>query len=183
MKDLAMHILDIVQNSIAANATEIAILMDVQSESQQLVLKISDNGRGIPENMLESVTDAFVTSRTTRKVGLGLPLFKMNAERTGGALMIESKIGSGTSVKSIFRTSHPDCLPYGDIAGTMALLIGTNQNIEFNFSFTVNQRSYAISTTEIKQTLDGVSVSEPRVIRLLKEMINENMLDLQSIKT
>ena len=121
MKELSLHILDIAQNSISAGCTELEL--SLTEGDGQLTLIIRDNGRGMAPEFLASVTDPFTTTRTTRKVGLGLPLLRMAAEQTGGSLAIESTVGVGTTVTARFCTGHIDCPPLGDMAGTVALLV------------------------------------------------------------
>ena len=121
MKELSLHILDIAQNSISAGCTRLELSLTEQDG--QLTLVIGDNGRGMTPEFLSSVTDPFTTTRTTRKVGLGLPLLRMAAEQTGGSLAIESTVGVGTTVTVRFCSGHIDCPPLGDMAGTVALLV------------------------------------------------------------
>ncbi len=178
MKDISMHIMDIAQNSITAGAglLEINIIEDIDNDAYTVIIK--DNGKGMPEELLKKVTDPFTTTRTTRKIGLGLPLLKQNVERTGGTFSIESKEGEGTTVEASFVMMHPDRLPIGDIAGTIVLLTSANPELTIIYRHSTNTGDYEYNTTEINSTLDGVSITEPSVIRFLKEMIDEN---LQSI--
>lgn len=179
MKDLAMHIMDIVQNSISAGATmiQVTILESVKEDSLQLT--ITDNGKGIPAEILEKVTDPYLTSRTTRKVGLGLPLLKQHADSTGGNLTIESKEGIGTTVIATFGLKHFDRQPLGDIAGTMVLLAGANLKIRFVYEHTTAAGGYSFDTDEVNEMLEGMSISEASVMRFLKEMIIENLKEIK----
>lgn len=179
MKDLAMHIMDIVQNSISAGATLIKVTILESVKEDTLKLTIADNGKGIPAEMLEKVTDPYVTSRTTRKVGLGLPLLKQHADSTGGNLTIESKEGSGTTVIATFGLTHFDRQPLGDIAGTMVLLAGANLKIRFVYEHTTEAGEYRFDTDEVNEMLEGMSISEASVMRFLKEMINENLKEIK----
>ena len=180
MKDLSLHILDIVQNSISAKATLIEITIEEKHQDNAYFVRIKDNGKGMSQEMVDKVTDPYVTSRTTRKVGLGLPLLKMNAERTGGHLKIISKEGIGTDVEALFIYDNIDRLPLGDIAGTIVLLASANPMIEFIYTHSVDGNQYIFDTREIKEALDEVSISDIHIFKYLKEMINEN---LQEIKT
>jgi anti-sigma regulatory factor (Ser/Thr protein kinase) len=175
MNELALHILDIVQNSISAKARLIEISIIENAEKDLLEIDITDNGKGIAPEMLENVTDAYVTSRTTRKVGLGLPLLKQNAEQTGGSLKIESELGKGTVVKAVFGYSHWDRPPIGDIAGTICLLVTANPDIDFVYLHKTAQEEYIFDTKEVKEALGDVPISSPEVYRLLKEMIEANL--------
>ncbi len=119
MKDLSLHILDIVQNAIKAKATAIDIIVQ-DKDNKALDISIIDNGTGITPEMLATIDDPYTTSRTTRKVGLGIPLFKQNAERTGGHLHITSELGKGTELTAQFHQNNIDCLPLGDVSGVVA---------------------------------------------------------------
>lgn len=178
MKDLSMHILDIVQNSITAEATQIEVEITENVGSDIYRVVISDDGKGMTADYLAKVTDPYVTSRTTRKVGLGLPLLKQNAERTGGNLVITSEVGKGTIVKAEFRFGNIDRLPLGDIAGTIVLLAAANLNIRFIYRHITEKDKYCFDTKEVNEMLEGMPISEPGVIRFLKEMIKENLLEI-----
>jgi hypothetical protein len=179
MKDISLHILDIIQNSITAGATDIEISIDQNDINDTLVIKIIDNGKGMSPEMVELVADPYTTTRTTRKVGLGLPLLKLNAERTGGHLAIYSKVGQGTKVVSGFRTSHIDCLPIGDMAGVMAITVSGNPQINFCYTHKINGKSYIFDTQEIKAILGDISINTPSVTSFLKEMLKENLDEIK----
>ena len=178
MKELALHILDIAQNSIAAGASLISIDIEEDLNSDTLQIKIVDNGRGIAEDMITKVTDAFVTSRTTRKVGLGLPLFKQNAEQAGGWLKVESENGFGTVVTAMFQSSNIDRPPLGDIAGTVCLLVVGNSDIDFVYHHKSKMQDYTFDSRDIKKILGEISVSNTKVYSYLKEMIECNLSDI-----
>lgn len=175
MKDLALHVLDIAQNSIRAKATlvEISIVEDILLDLFSITIK--DNGSGIASDCLEHVTDPFYTSRTTRKVGLGLSLLKQNAERCEGFFTINSVVNIGTVVVASFKHSHIDRPVLGDIAGVVVILVTSNPEMDFVYSHRYNQQSYVFSTKEVREVLDGVPLSDLSVSRFLKEMITENL--------
>ncbi|HSV87151.1 MAG TPA: ATP-binding protein [Bacteroidales bacterium] len=175
MKDLSLHILDIAQNSIAAGASHINILMREELHSNRFIIEINDNGCGMSNEMLERITDPYFTTRTTRKVGLGIPLLKQNAEATGGTLTITSQPGKGTSLLATFGHMHIDRPPLGDIAGVVVLLSGANPNIRFTYMHQVENEQYWFDTFEVLEILDGLPISDIRVAQILKEMINENL--------
>lgn len=179
MKDFAMHIMDIVQNSISAAATEITVSITESSLEDKLKLVITDNGKGIPEDMLQNITDPYVTSRITRKVGLGLSLLNQHAISTGGDLKINSKVGVGTQIFANFGLLHYDRQPLGDIAGTIVLLAAANPKIKFVYEHSTSKGSYRFDTDEVNEMLDGMSISEATVIRFLKEMIEENLKEIE----
>lgn len=182
MKDLALHILDIVQNSITAGARLIEITINENFFENLFEITIRDNGKGIPPDMLANVTDAYVTSRTTRKVGLGLPLLKQNAEQTGGGLTIQSEPGKGTEVKALFVANHIDLPPWGDIAGVIILLVTTNPELDFSYIHRSKTGEYVLDTREIKAELAEVSIDEPEVRKFLKEMLKENLKEIKALK-
>lgn len=175
MKTLADHILDIAQNSTRAGATLVQINVDENSGLDSLVVQISDNGCGMDADTLARARDPFFTSRTTRKVGLGIPLLLQNAEQTGGNVEIESQPGQGTVLKATFGLTHIDRPPWGDVASTVALLASGNPNTEFVYTHRIDGQSYGFDTREIKRELDGVPITHPDVVRFVTEMIKENL--------
>ena len=135
MKELSLHLLDVAKNSVAAGATWVDVSLD-EDKDGRLTIVISDNGRGMSPEFLAQVTDPFTTTRTTRKVGLGLPLYRMAAEQTGGSLDIQSTLGKGTTVTAVFHRRHLDCPPLGDLAGTVALLIQGSPELDLHYRHT-----------------------------------------------
>lgn len=178
MEELALNILDIACNSVRADASEIKIDVAVDTAKDILEITISDNGKGMDAEFLKTVEDPFSTTRTTRKVGMGIPLFKMAALTADGDFFIESEKGVGTKTFASFRLNHIDRVPLGDVAGSVVTLIGqaTESNIEFNYR--VDDKSYTFSTKEIRETLDGVDINSPEIIVYLKEMIEENITNI-----
>ena len=175
MKDLSLHMLDIIQNSISAGATLIQTRIREYPETDTYELLISDNGKGMDSETLQKATDPFFTSRTTRKVGLGLPLLKQNAERTGGSFSLLSNAGEGTIVKATFGYKHIDRIPPGDIGGVMALLASANPSLDFTYSHYSAAGNYEFDTRHVKTELDGLPISHAEITRFMKEMINENI--------
>lgn len=180
MKDLALHILDILQNSVTAGATLIGIQIDEIPSLDKYLVKFVDNGKGMDEEMVQNVTDPFFTTRTTRKVGLGLPLLKQNAERTGGKLSIYSDPGIGTKIETQFTFSHIDRLPTGDIAGIMALTVSSHPEIDFKYTHTTPQGTFIFDTFEIKEELGELPISNPQVISFIKDLINDNLKEIKA---
>lgn len=177
MKELSLNILDIAQNSVKASATEIQILLNETEEI--LSLEIIDNGCGMSEDFLKNVTNPFSTTRKTRRVGLGLPFLKMEAEMTGGAFEITSKSEKehsdhGTRVSASFLKNSIDYIPLGDIVGTVCTLIQGSDGIDFLFSHKKNGGEVRLCTREMKEMLgNDVPLSEPEVILWVKEYLNE----------
>ncbi len=171
MRELSLNILDIVENSVRAGATLIKV--SVIAKDGFLTIEIADDGKGMSEEFLRSVTDPFTTTRTTRKVGMGIPLFKMAAETANGSFDIKSKLGVGTTVTAKFEIDNVDRAPLGNLAETAAteLFDGTP---DFVWTFTVDDRSYSFDTRDLKSQLDGISVDNPEIAHFVKELLTEN---------
>lgn len=180
MKTLSLNILDIVQNSIRAKANEISIEIKESATGDSYLITIGDNGTGIPEELLETVTDPFITTRTRRKMGLGLPLLKYHAELTGGGLEILSKQGEGTEVKASFSFSHIDRQPLGDITGVLIILIAANPFIDFTYRHCTDKGTYLFSTKETKEYLEVDTLYDHDLLEGIKSMINENLREIDA---
>ena len=178
MKELSLHILDIVQNSIKAKASLITVSVIEDSIKDLMKITIGDNGCGMSEEMAKSVLDPFVTSRTTRKVGLGIPLFKLAAERCGGELKISSEEGKGTELYASFILSHIDRQPLGNMKETVLSLITSYEDIDFYYLHKVDEKTFEVDTREIKNILGGVSFSESEVYLWLSEYLAEGEASL-----
>ena len=172
MKELSLNILDVAKNSVTAGATRIAI--DVEENPDRLTITISDNGCGMTPEFVAKVTDPFTTTRTTRKVGLGLPLMKMEAQMSGGDLTVESQVGVGTRVTTWFDPSSIDMPPLGDVTSSLITLIQGSPDIDFVFTHRKNGEGYTLDTGEIRQIMGEVSLAEPEVLSWLTEFLNEN---------
>ena len=175
MKELSLNILDVAKNSVSAKATLIEIFLDKNDEGI-LTLTIRDNGCGMSEETLKGVTDPFYTTRTTRKVGMGLPLLKMAADQTGGGLEIVScdKAGeSGTTLKATFDTKSIDFMPVGDVVSTMCILIAGSPEIDFDFRDVDPVRSVSLKTAELREVLGEISLAEPEVQMWIKGYLDE----------
>ncbi|MBP5496888.1 MAG: ATP-binding protein [Bacteroidales bacterium] len=180
MKDLSMHIMDILQNSTRAKANNITLEVLENHDADTLTLIFKDDGCGMSAETVEKVTNPFFTTRTTRKVGLGLPLLKQNTEMTGGSMKIDSEVGVGTTVTAVFGLTHLDRPPMGDLAGTMVLTIAAHPEIHFILHFQrvkdgKEETDYVLDTDELYEALDGVSMQEPEVMAYIKEMVEENL--------
>jgi K+-sensing histidine kinase KdpD len=178
MKDLSLHILDIAQNSISAGAKNVIIDITENTQGNLFTILIQDDGKGIPADIIERVTDPYYTSRSTRKVGLGLPLFKQNAEMAGGEFKINSEPGRGTVVKAAFKHDHLDRPPLGDIAGVIVILVSSNPEIDWYYKHAKDDSEYIFDTREVREVLDDVPLNEPSVGRYLRDMIRENLKEL-----
>lgn len=174
MKELSLFVLDIANNSLAAGADSIDISVEEDTRRDSLIIKISDNGRGMTEQQQADALSPFYTTRTTRKVGFGIPFLYMAAKQTGGKLEIISKPGSGTMVISEFVRSHIDCLPLGDMAATITLLIRSNPDLDFCYRRLLDSRWFELNTRELKKVLDGVPVDNPEVSGWIEGYVKEN---------
>lgn len=180
MKELSLHILDLIQNSLSAGASLIEIDISESVRSDQLSITIKDNGKGMSEDVLAKATDPFYTSRTTRKVGFGLSLFKQAANKCGGDLEIISSPSTGTIVKAEMEYSHVDRQPLGDIAGVLSLMVSSNPEIRFIYVHRTDHGNYRLDSLELNNELGDVPVNHPEVIRFVKEMIRENIQEIIS---
>ena len=179
MDELSLNILDIAQNSIAAEATLVEIDVTEDDGSDSLVIRVRDNGKGMSEEFLKEVQNPFVTTRNTRKIGLGISFIKEAAELTGGSIDLESTLGVGTTISARFIKSSFDCQPIGDLTGTIVALVSLNPAIDFEMRYTVNGETFEFTTQEVKVILgDDVQLNQPSVVVFLTEYIKENIQNL-----
>ncbi|MBR6429495.1 MAG: sensor histidine kinase [Clostridia bacterium] len=177
MKELSLNILDIAQNSIHADATFVQILLD--ETDRTLELAIIDDGKGMSEEFLSRVTDPFSTTRTTRKVGMGLPLLKLAAEQTGGSLVIESRerashpFDHGTRVTAFFYKDHLDFTPLGDVISTVVSLVQGSENVDFLFRHSLPGKLVELDTRDLREVLGEVPLSSPEVLVWIRESLEE----------
>lgn len=180
MKNIALHILDLVENSARAEAksVEIAIFEDAKNDRYQLFIK--DNGSGMNEEILQKATDPFFTSRTSRKVGLGLPLIKMNAERAGGSFSLDSVPGRGTRLEASFKLSHADRLPLGEIGDVLVLLTTGLPELHLVYEHKTPFGSYQFDTKEIRDIIGYSQDNNQEIRRFLRDMVAENLREIQA---
>lgn len=174
MRELSLNVLDITENSVKAGATLITIEVIESTKDNTLMIGIYDNGKGMTEEQVKSVEDPFYTTRTTRKVGMGVPLFKMAAEMSGGRFEISSEVGVGTEVTAYFKTDSVDFVPLGDIASTIEMLVTQNTKIDFVCREKKDDREFIFDTKEIKEILGGVPLDTPEVRLWIREYLKEN---------
>jgi hypothetical protein len=179
MKELSEHILDIAQNAVAAGASALTISL-AEDHDSWLTILIRDNGRGMSPQLLASVSDPFTTTRTTRNVGLGIPLLRMAAELTGGSLDIQSALGVGTTVTARFSRNHLDCPPIGSIADSIALLIQGNPDMEIFYCHSTPRGTSTMSTEELRPILgDDVPLSEPAVFVWIQDTLTQQEAQIE----
>ncbi len=180
MRELALNVMDIAQNSISAKAALIRISVEEDLEADRLRILVEDNGCGMTPEQVQSVVDPFYTTRTTRKVGMGIPLFKMEAEMTGGSFSIRSEKGKGTSLQAEFVPSHVDMIPLGDIGGVVHLLITCNPDRDFVFLRKKGQREFVLDTRELRNLLgEETPLNAPEVSQWLRDYLKEHMEDIE----
>ena len=177
MKEISLNILDISENSVKAKATLVSIL--IEEDTEMLRLTISDNGTGMTEEVLRSVTDPFYTTRTTRKVGMGIPLLKFAAEQTGGSLTVASRHFEsypdthGTDVCAVFYKNHIDFTPLGDAASSLVTLIQGHPDIDFAYRHTTPKIDVSLDTRELREVLEGVPLDTFEVLSWIRENLAE----------
>lgn len=175
MKELAMHVYDLMENSTAANSTEVKLTIRDSLKDNIYAFTIEDNGKGMTPEFMAKVTDPYTTSRTTRKVGLGLPLIKMNTENCGGGMKLQSEVGKGTRLDFWFQHNHWDRPPMGDIAGTIVMLCAAHEDIHIIYKHITDEDEFVFDTDEIHEALDGMSMNDVKVMGWLKDMVHENL--------
>jgi len=178
MRELSLHLLDIAENGVSAGAQNITITIVEDLRTDRLKLAVKDDGRGMDAAMVEQVTNPFITTRTTRKVGLGIPLLKLAAEMCDGGLTVESTPGVGTTVNVDFQRSHIDRMPLGDVVGTMlSLLVGWPQ-VHWVLRYRVNDEEFVFDDALIKEELGDLPLSDPEVIGFLRGALREGIADI-----
>jgi signal transduction histidine kinase len=178
MKELSLHILDITQNSIRARAKLVHLLIFESTAKNELTIVIEDDGCGIPADRLEHITDPFVTTRTTRKVGLGLSLFKAAAENCEGFFEITSVEGQGTKVTGTFMRDHIDRAPLGNMADTIVTMVMSFGETDLLYEHDYNNQLFVFNTREIKETLEVDSLNEPDILNWIREFVSEGLEEI-----
>lgn len=182
MTELSLNVLDVVQNSIRANASFIEIRIEINSAQDRLTITISDNGCGMTAEQIKKVEDPFYTTRTTRSVGLGVPFFKYAAEITGGTFQITSEPGKGTVVTAEFVLSHIDRMPLGDMTSTIHALVTLNTEIDFLYVYQVDEKSFTLDTRDFREVLGDMPFNVPEVSSYIKDYLRENHLEIDGGK-
>lgn len=193
MLELALHVLDILQNTVEAGATQVDLAIVEDELADRLTITVIDNGRGMDEQTARRVFNPFYTTRTTRHVGLGLPLYAAAAETAGGSVALRSRLGEGTIVEATFQLSHPDRQPLGDMVGTLLTFLLARQAPELRYSHRIlpagahttgrpgdsAEREFTFDTAAIHAELEGVPLNQPQVARWLAEFLAEGELSLR----
>lgn len=177
MKELSLNILDIAENSVKAGATLITV--SLTQAGNVLTIEITDDGCGMDAETVRRVTDPFYTTRTTRRVGLGLPLLKLEAEQTGGTLTVTSRTaaqcpdGHGTTVRATFHTDHIDCMPLGDVTATLVTLIQGHPQEELAFSHRTAAGTVTLDTRQLREVLGDVPLDTYEVLKWIEGYLRE----------
>lgn len=174
MQDLSLHLLDIAENSVRGGANLIKLEVIEDLAQNQLILKVEDNGQGMDEQMLQHVSNPFFTTRTTRRVGLGIPLLKQNCELSGGHLRIKSEKGKGTLLVAVMQYNHVDRPPLGDMPATIITLISAYPKIDWIYKYTKGEDSIEVDTRALKYVLKDVPINHPEILKWVKASI-ENL--------
>ena len=177
MTEISLNILDVAENSTRAEASMVAISVAADTAKDTLTVSIKDDGCGMTAEQLTHVTDPFFTTRRTRKIGLGIPFFKYAAKSTGGSFSILSEPGKGTAVTAVFRLSHIDRMPLGDINSTIITLITCHPDRDFLYTYRYNEASFELDTRSFREILGNIPFDTPQVTAYIKEYLSENKLE------
>jgi hypothetical protein len=172
--------MDIVENGLSAGANLIQVAVTERRKENRLQITVKDNGRGIPAELLEKVLDPFYTTRTTRRVGLGLSLFREAARRCEGEFKLISREGEGTEVSAFFRMDHIDRAPLGDMASTLTTLIMGSPDVDFVYTHESDGKTFRLDTREVKKELEGLPINRPEVVGYLGALIRESLAGLKA---
>lgn len=180
MREIALHLMDIAENSVAAEAQNVFIEVHEDLKNDLLTATVTDDGRGMDAETAQHVMDPFYTTRTTRKVGLGIPLLKLAAEMAEGGLSLVTESGKGTKVEARFQHSHIDRMPLGDLASTFLALLVSHPNIHWTFDYQTTDKSgnkdrFEFDDTELKNELGDMPITEPEILRFVRGLIEEGI--------
>lgn len=179
MRDISLHVLDLVQNSLTAKADHIEVVLDEDVERNLLRLTVRDNGCGMSKLQCRSALDPFYTTRTTRRVGLGLPLLLAATERAGGQLELQSQVGKGTVVTAVFVYDHLDRAPIGDMSLTLMSIIALNEQCQFTYRHRRSGREFILSSEALREELAGIPLDHPQVAAWLRDYVRESEKTLE----
>mgnify|MGYP000201799111 FL=1 len=175
MRELSLHILDLAENAVTAGARLVAITVEESAAADRLTIRVADDGPGLPEEKLRRLEDPFVTTRTTRRVGLGLSLLAAAARRAGGGVEVRSAPGAGTEVTAVFRLGHIDRAPIGDVAATIAALIAGYPAVDFVYRHRIEEREIALDTRELRTAAEGVDPADPALAEGIARWLREEL--------
>ena len=179
MRELSLHILDALENAVEAGATLVELCIEEDLPRNTLKITIQDNGRGMSPEFVRQVLDPFVTTRTTRHVGLGLPLFAAAARRCNGDLHIESQAGRGTTITATFQHDHIDRAPMGDLVGSLLAILLAERPVDLRYTHEVDGRVFELDTAEVRRELGDIPLTNPLVREWLQSTLTEGLGYLQ----
>ena len=177
LRELSLNILDLAQNSIAAGSKQVKISVELDTVKNNLKISISDDGKGMDFVTLQKVQDPFFTSRTTRRVGLGIPFFAQTAVECDGSFKVDSEPGKGTTVEASFRADHIDRMPLGDIVSTLVTLMASNPEMDFVYEHKKDDAGFVFDTRDLRDQLQEVSLAEPEVLKWTREYLESNLMN------
>lgn len=183
MQELSLNVLDVAENSVRADASLVEITVEEDTAADRLTIVIRDNGKGMTQEQVRAVIDPFYTTRTTRKVGLGIPFFRMAAQLSGGDLDIQSRVGEGTTVTATFGLTSIDRMPLGDMNGTVAALVQCNPRIDWVYTRKKDGREMVMDTRQFREILGEVPLDSPEVLQFLGDYLRENTEELLAGET
>lgn len=175
VEDLCFHLVDLVQNSVAAGAGAIRLEIVESASGDTLTLEVADDGRGMDAATLERVQDPFFTTKSFKKVGLGIPLLKATAQACRGDFHISSQVGRGTLVKARLQKSHLDCPPMGDVEATLLSLLVSLDRVDIRFAFHGDRGEFSLSSDDIRRQVGGLHFSHPEIYQFLRDYIHEGL--------
>ncbi len=178
MEDLSLHVLDVVENAISAKAKRIEILVIEEPREDRLVIEIKDDGTGMDQEVSQKAIDPFFTTRSSRRVGLGLPLMAQAAKEAGGTLRIESTLGKGTKVAASFQYHHIDRKPLGNMTETITALLLGNPELEISYIHQKDGKSYMLNSQMLKERFKNRPLTHPEVIQWLRKHLNEGLAQI-----
>ncbi|MCU0275921.1 MAG: ATP-binding protein [Acidobacteria bacterium] len=175
VEDLCFHLVDLVQNSVAAGASAIGLGVTESEHGDRLTLEVSDNGSGMDAETLDRVQDPFFTTKSFKRVGLGIPLLKATAQVCRGEFSIASQVGQGTTVKALLQKSHLDCPPLGDLEATLLSLLVSLEGIDLRFTYRSDRGEFSLSSGDIRRQVGDLHFSHPDIYRFIKEYLHEGL--------
>ena len=181
MQDIAMHLLELIQNSIKANATKIVIELHEEVDEGMLDMKVQDDGCGMDETSLKHALDPFYTTRTTRHIGMGLAFMQQLCDQCNGSLEVQSEKEKGTRIHARVQISHIDCPPLGDFGEMMMVAIQASATIYYQFIYQIEDKKFVFDSNQIQELLQGVSLQDPSVLLWIKEYINQEILQMRRV--
>ena len=179
MLELAAHILDIAENSIRAGATLVEIIINEDEKENLLSIEINDDGSGMSKEEIKKVFDPFYTTKTVRRIGLGIPLLSEAAQRAGGNLHLDSIKGEGTKLTATFQLDHLDRQPMGNILSTIRNLIAGNSSVDFIYKHRHNDRRFSLDTREIRKEIGDLPINHPEILKYIRGVIEDGLSEIQ----